>query len=295
MNIFYCYTSISILVVLLVGCSPANATDSPTSIPSHFPRICEGYYAPPNYSPDDLWMAELCYNEDDKSLILTISNKETRDLWKLLYRDYIPQMDFVPDGGMAVAHWSNDGKYAYFYSYSNSSGGGCFRPYSTGGWGLFEFELRNGNVTEILPLYDSVFSWYGFSFSSTNKYLVYGVNSENFVILDMKTDKLFNINHQNDFDDGGGFLWSKDESKFVYSTGTWTSESENYSLRLVDTRTGKEKILLESKSSCFLAKEWKDENIVLIEQIEPYGQKVTLEFDLNSKEIISEATPTPFP
>ncbi|HSM71650.1 MAG TPA: hypothetical protein VK851_08915, partial [Anaerolineales bacterium] len=222
---------ISLVVVFLVGCSSINETGSQPSIPSQFPRICERYNAPPNYSPDSLWMTESCYNEDDKSLILTISNKETRGLWKLLYRDYIPPMEFMPDGGIAVAHWSNDKKYAYFYTYSNSSGGWCFRTYSSGGWGLFELELQNGKITPILPLSDSVFSWYGFSFSPANNKLIYGLGAKNFIIRDMKTNESLDINHEKDFDDSGGFLWFKDESKFVYSTETWTSDSENYSLR----------------------------------------------------------------
>ena len=275
----------SILVTFLAGCISVNVTDRQELSPSQFPRICERDDINPNYSLDGLWMTELCYNEDDKSLILTISNKETRDLWKLLYRDYIPPMEFVPDGGMAIANWSNDGKYAYFYSYANSSGGGCFRPYSLGGWGLFRLELKTGDVISILPIGNNEYIWYGFSFSPTNKHLVYGVNAKNFVVLDIETDKSFNINHKNRFDDGGGFLWSKDETKFVYSTGTWTSESEDYSLRLVDANTGKEEILLESDNSCFLAKEWKNENVVLIEQIEPYDQKTTLEYDLKTNAV----------
>lgn len=290
MNVTRRFINVLIIVVFLVGCSSVNATENQSSDPSQFPRICEVYSAPQNYSPDGLWMTELCNNEDDKDLILTISNKESGTLWKLLYQDFIPQMDFVPDGGMAVAHWSNDGKYVYFYTYANSSGGGCFRPYSPGGWGLFRLELKTGNVVSILPLGDNEYTWYGFSFSPTNKYLVYGVHSENFVILDMKSDKLFNIDHQNDFSDGGGFIWSKDESRFIYSTGTWTSNSENYSLRLVDVKTGKENILLESDNSCFLAKEWDGENIVLIEQIEPHGQKAALEYDLKTN-TVSTLTP----
>jgi hypothetical protein len=279
------FINITVFIIFLVGCSSTNSTINQTPIPSQFPRICEGYYAPPNFSPNGHWMAELCYNENDKDLILTISNKETDALWKLLYQDYIPEMEFVPDGGMSVAYWSDDGRYAYFNSYSSGDGGGCFVPNSYGGWGLFRLELETGNAISILPIGEDEFTWYGFSFSPTHKYLVYGVNAKNFVILDMKTDKAFDITHQNDFDDGGGVIWSTDESEFVYSTGTWTSESENYSLRLVDAKTGNEKILLESKDSCFLAKEWKDEYIVLIEQIEPYDQKTVLEYDLKTNAV----------
>jgi len=290
MNVTKRFINILIIAGFLVGCNPVNTTENQTSDPSQFPRICEGYYAPPNFSPDGYWMAESCYNEDDKDLILTISNKETKALWELLYQDYILQMDFVPDGGISVVYWSDDGMYAYFNSFSNGDGGGCFVPYSYGGWGLFRLELETGEITTILPLGNNEFVWYGFSFSPTHRLLVYGANAKDFVILDMVTDKSLKINHEKDFGDGGGFIWPNDESRFVYSTGTSTSESEDYSLRLVDVNTGSEKILLESDTNCYLAKDWKDNNILLIEQIGPYDEKTTLEYDLKVN-IISTVIP----
>jgi dipeptidyl aminopeptidase/acylaminoacyl peptidase len=245
--------------------------------------VCKDIYSYPRYSPNGLWLEKLCYSELDHSLIMTLSNSESQVLWKLLYRDYIPHIDFVPaDGKVAVVHWSNDGRYAYFSSYSKGSGGGCFAPYSHGGWGLFRLDLQTGNITTILPLVDTRIVWYGFSFSTTDRQLVYGVYAENFVILDMTTEESLNINHEKDFDDGGGFVWSQDGLKFVYSTGTFTSESEIYSLRLVDVQTGSEQILLESDNSCYLATEWKDNNTVLIEQIGLYGQETILAYDLKT-------------
>jgi hypothetical protein len=172
------FMNVFVSAVLLVGCGSVNSTNSRTLTSSQFPRICDGYYSPSNFSPSGLWMAELCYSENDKDLILTLSNRETEVLWKLLYRDHIPQMDFIPDGGMSVAYWSDDGRYAYFYSYPNTSGGGCFVPNSFGGWGLFRLELKTGNVVSILPIGDNEFTWYGFSFSPTYKHLVYGVNAK---------------------------------------------------------------------------------------------------------------------
>jgi hypothetical protein len=88
---------------------------------SEYPSICKNtlpYY----FSPNELWREEFCVSEIDKKLVLTISNRETKVLWRMIYRDYVPKSDFLPDGEMSVSRWSNDGKYAYFNSYSNGSG-----------------------------------------------------------------------------------------------------------------------------------------------------------------------------
>ena len=298
MNIFHRFVSPCIFVMLLVGCDTTNSTSKPTSITPHFsqsimqtetaqsPSVCKDIYSYPRYSPDGLWLEKLCYSELDHSLIMTLSNSESQVLWKLLYQDYIPHIDFVPDdGGIAVVHWSNDGRYAYFSSYSNGSGGGCFVPNSHEGWGLFRLDLKTGNIKTILPLVDTKMVWYGFSFSPTDRQLVYGVGAKNFIILDMITGESLNINHEKDFDDGGGFIWTQNGLEFVYSTGTFTSKSEIYSLRLVNVRTGSEQILLEANNSCYLATEWKDNNTVLIEQNGLYSQKTTLEYDLKTNAV----------
>lgn len=294
-----CLVLISMVIVFLVGCGAVNPTSDSTTTSeagletkvAQFPRLCtKNIVRPEIFSPNGLWLEELCYSENDQDLVLTLSNKESEVLWKLHYKDYLPQMEFIPDGGLSVVYWSNDGRYAYFSTYSYASGGGCFKPSSHGGWGLFRLELKNGNITEVLLLGDNEFAWYGFSFSPSHRQLVYGVSAKNFIILDMETEELLEINHEKDFDDGGGFIWSKDESKIVYSTGTFTSISETYSLRLIDAKTGSEKILLESDGSCYLAKELKDNNIVIVNKFEPHGEKTIFEYDLDTN-IISAPVP----
>lgn len=265
---------------------------------AEFPSICEDRYysySLDHISPNGLWQEELCYSESDKSLVLTVSNKNTKILWKIIYRDYVPKSDFVLDGGISVSHWSNDGRYAYFYSYPNSSGGGCFRPYnSNGGWGLSRLDLQTGNITSILPIIDLNVG-YSFSFSPTDSKLVYRRSQESILILDMKTGETLKVDHDKDFEDDGGYLWSSDGLRFVYSTGTFTNTAEIYSLRLVDVLTGNEKILLESEvtallqGNCYIAKEWQ-ENILKIEK--NYSQTI-VEFDLNTNTIISETPINP--
>ncbi len=259
---------------------------------AEYPSICKNtlpYY----FSPDELWREEFCVSETDKELMLTVSNRETKVLWKMIYREYVPNSDLVSDGGMSVSHWSNDGRYAYFNSYMNGDGGGCFVPYSDGVWGLFRLDLQTGNITTILPVFDDKNVFYNFSFSPTDRRLAYRVNQEDLIILDVTTGESLDVNHLKDFEDEGGFIWSKDGLRFMYSTGTLTSESEIYSLRFVDVLTGNEQILFESNGNCYLTTEWKDNDVLIIEQNEPYGKRTILEFDLNSNTIINKTPADP--
>ncbi len=177
-------------------------------------------------------------------------------MWKLLYRDYLFDPVFVPDGSMSIVHWSNDERYVYFNSFVNASGGECFVKGNSadGGLGLFRLDLNTGHVATILPLKDN-FGWYVYSFSPTDRRLVYGAYARELRILDIKTGELVIINPIIGLSEGEGFLWSPDGSELVYSTVLYNEISEPiaYSLRLVDIQSGSERILLESPDNCFAA------------------------------------------
>lgn len=254
---------------------------------AHFPRVCTEEYFNPRYSPNDLWMEEICASEND--LILTLSNRETRVLWKLFYQDYIPTMDFVPDGGLRVNHWSNDGRYAYFYSFSASDGGECFYEGGDRGFGLFRIDLQSGQTAAVLPLSTS-FWWYGFSISPTDRRLVYGERARDLKTLDITTGHSIPILSASNFDEAGGFLWSADGLKLVYSTAMsdHQAQTRSYTVRLVDVRTGSERILLEDFDTCYAAKSWGENNTLILEK--NYNEAF-IEFDLNSNEIVRETTP----
>lgn len=251
---------------------------------AQFPRICSDNYSPNRYSPNGLWLEELCYSSDDKDLILTIANKKTQVLWKLLYKNYIPQLDFSPDGGMAVAHWTKDGRYAYFFSFLGGDGHHCFVKGWDTGAGLFRLDLQTGETNEVLPP-NTTYWWYSFSFSPTDKRLVYGVQAEEFHILDIKTGQTINVEKSKGLDEGGGVVWSHDGLQFVYSTIFENSISDKFetSIRLVDAQTGNEKIILETINNCYVVREWTTSNILVIES---YAEKLLIKFDLNSNTII---------
>lgn len=276
----------------------ATAKFAEQTVVAQYPQYCDLISSPRVFSPNQQWMVELCYSEEDQDLLLTFGGRESKDLWKLFYRNYILPADYLPDGGLSVVHWSNDGRYAYFRSYISGDGGECFRQFGTDGLGLFRLDLQNGTTSTVLPLIEE-YGWYGFTFSPTGRRLVYGAYSRDFRIMDIRTGQTTTIQVKSNFNQGDGFLWSTDGLKYFYSTVSYNSEGSRYlySLRWVDSQSGEEEILLESADHCYKAKEWINDSVLIIESEaskEPIGRTL-IEYDLTAKRIISESTATPFP
>ena len=212
-------------------------------------------------------------------------------LWKLVCRDYIQQGNALPDGGLAVVYWSNDGRYAYFNSFVSGSGGECFVNGNAlnYGKGLFRLDLATGYSTTILPLKEN-FTGYDFSFSSTGRRLVYETYLSGVKVLDLKTGEVITVSSMNEFNGAGGFLWSPDGLQFVYSTVMYTNYGGNnkYSLRFVDAQLGIEQIMFESQENCFFTKLWSADNILTIENYDKNYNRTLVDFDLNTNTVISE-------
>jgi hypothetical protein len=256
---------------------------------SQYPRICNDTYSAPRFSPDGLWMKEVCYSEENQDLVLALSNKENHTVWKFPYKDYSLQIVGIPYGGMDILHWSGDGRYVYFFSYLGGDGGECFYYYGPDrGSGLFRVDLQTGRTVTVFPPSD-VNGWYGFSISPTDQHLVYGVKARDLNLLDMTTGRTIKVSSDERIDETGAYLWSDDGLNLVYSSLTRDSngEIENYSLRLVDARTGSERTLLESPENCFVALSWDKKNILMIKK--DYSESL-IEFDLHTNTIVNEAT-----
>ncbi len=273
----------------------ATAQSVELTVVAQYPRICKNTnsYMPPSYSPEKLWMEEFCFSEADDSPILTLSNKKTQVLWKMVYRDFAENMD---GNGLGVVHWSPDQKYAYFASFPTIDGGECYVGKNSQyfGKGLFRLDLQTGVVTTILPLQDN-FRSYDFSFSPTGRRLIYRTYPSGLIILDIKTGESVSVKSADKNQSGGGYLWSSDGLTLVYSTEIYSETFEliAYSLRLVDAQSGSERILLESPNNCFAARSWSDNNILTIESYDKNYDQTLVEYDLNLNKIVSEATATP--
>ena len=273
----------------------ATAQSVNLTVVAQYPRICKNTnsYMPPSYSPEKLWMEEFCFSEADDSPILTLSNKKTQVLWKMVYRDFIEHMEY--GNGLGVVHWSPDQKYAYFASFPTIDSFECYLGKNSQhfGNGLFRLDLQTGVVTTILPMQDN-FS-FDFSFSPTGRRLIYQTYPSGLIILDIKTGESISVKSVEKNRSGGGYLWSSDGLELIYSTVIYNEISEPiaYSLRLVDAQTGSQRILIESPENCFAAKSWSDNNVLTIESYDKDYNQTLVEYNLNSNKIISKATATP--
>jgi len=256
------------------------------------PSACERTNVSRKYSPNGLWMVEFC--DRDKNPVMAISNLETKVTWKLFYIDYLPDPGILPDGGLSVIQWSNDGRYLYFNSYVSGSGGECFVgvKYDQDGKGLFRFDLQTGDTTTILPLRGPFGGGYGFSFSQTGRRLVYETYSLGLKILDLQTGKLIDVDALSEESAGGDYVWSPDGLQFVYSVvstiDNW--ETRIYSLRLVNALSGNQQILFESSDICFATNTWSDSDVLTLENYDQNYNRTRVEFDLKTKTVISETT-----
>ncbi|MFN8428216.1 MAG: hypothetical protein U0X93_00135 [Anaerolineales bacterium] len=269
-----------------------------TLIPQ-FSRFCEENFMSLEISPNQLWLADQCFSENEQSPILTISNRQTQVLWKLILRDYmyVPAPDSLWYAGFSVIYWSGDGNYVYFASSTVIDGGECFMVSSLQhiGYGLFRLDLQSGGVVTILPLLDGSTN-YIFSFSPLGNKLVYESHYLGVNILDVKSRKAIHVNsNMETVFERGGFLWSLDESEFIYSTAFYGDNGPiNYSLRLVNTTSGSERLLLESSNDCFVARSWTEDRVITIERYGDDRNRTLLQYDLDSN-IITESTATADP
>lgn len=289
-------TSTAIYQNELTAYASANAAYSmPQTLAPRFTHICEDSYSPPELSPNGSWLVELCYSPNDQDLIMTFSKIDTPVLWKMAYQDYIPQMDFEPDGGLSVAHWTKDERYAYVFSSLGGDGVECFYQPMERGAGLFRLDLQSGRITTVLRP-NNGFWGYSFSFAPTDRRLVFGELSRDLKILDFTTGKTIEISDEAGKYETGGYLWSPDGLKFVYShlIRNELREWEGLSLRLVDAQSGDERILFDSRDNCFSATSWGTDNILIIQR-DGRGGDTIIEYDLNTNNIVKESTATPRP
>ena len=195
---------------------------------------------------------------------------------------------------MGITHWSKDSRYVYFYSTIGGSCGECFYEGYDVGAGLFRLDLFTGQTSEVLPP-NTVFYWYCFSIAPTGRFLVYSEVFHNLKILDMNTGQTINVVHKKDFRNRGRYVWSPDGLRFVFSSVSYNleeAEREGYSLHLVDAQTGEERILLESKTSCYLVKEWRENNVLVVEYNDENYARAIMEYDLNTDSFLGNPPPS---
>jgi len=240
------------------------------------------------FSPNGLWVEVFC----SSGTIEIVRVDETKK------REVSPDI-LISSGAEyfgGVNHWSNDGAYAYI----------GFNPHTDGYWEpfhqgivLYRLNLETGQISEVLPLVRSNWRFYSFTFSPNDRRLAYIVTDKSPVILiirDMQTGDEQSFEFDPKYNTGGGFVWSPDGQKLIFSVTQFDTNTYEYiatSIILWDKDKSELTELIKDQQSRLQAIEWVDETKIILksESLDPEGSKTqNYEFDLIANKL-SEISP----
>ena len=222
-----------------------------------------------------------------------------------LYSIIIVRMDGTKEWGLSsisligpytehfvyLSHWSNDGAYAYVRVDPHTDG--YWEPFHQG-MVLYCLNLETGQISEVLPLGKSDWIFYSFAFSPNDKRLAYIVTDKSPVILnirDMPTGDEQSFEFDPKYNTGGGFVWSPDSQKLIFSITQYDTSIGEYiatSIILWDKDTSKITELIKDHQSRLQGVEWIDETKIILkaEIFEPTQVKTqNYELDLTNNEL----------
>jgi hypothetical protein len=272
---------------------------SETETPA-FPILCDKVSSERS-SPNEKWDVLTC-EYDDYSRKMIVENR-TGTKWEFKYKDFLDPDAKEP--GVAVSsdvyplHWSPDGHYLYFTSYSGAEGGGtCF--YGFGVQGLFRLDLQTGKVSTILALlppddwngYEIAFSPTGRRFSYSRGYAE-GGNSFHIIDILSGHETTFPTEQEN-----GTFRWSPDGTSLAYSTSLCNFKAMKVVhsfikvLTIADLST---RTIAQSDTDFLTIDGWSAETSLLtVESLSYLTNKTrTLSLDSQKSIVISSATTAP--
>ena len=190
-----------------------------------------------------------------------------------------------------LAHWLKDGAYAYIVA----------EPHLDGFWELFHqgevlyrIQLESGYISEVLPKATDGYNFYAYTFSPDGETLAYIVTAKSPVVLtlrDLQTGDEQKIRFDPKYNTGGGYVWSPDGQKMVFSVAQFDTTAYDYvgvSIYMWIHGETEATLLVEDYWEFLAPREWTAEtrfllNAVIDEQ-EPL-LRITLEFDLESGEL----------
>jgi len=234
------------------------------------------------FSPNGEWVVVYC----SLDTIEIVSADETKN-WKVSADTLInPGGDYF----IGVNHWSNDDAYAYI----------SFDPHTDGYWEpfhqgivLYRLNLETGQISEVLPLVRSNWRFYSFAFSPNDRRLAYIVTDQSPVVLnirDMQTGGEQSFEFDPKYNTGGGFVWSLDSQKLVFSVGLHLGNDEFVtSIFLWDKGASKVTELIRDHPSEMRSIKWVNETRITLEAVfVEQGQVKTqnYELDLTNNQLI---------
>lgn len=249
-----------------------------------FDKYCK--YSPAwgfRFSPNGQWVEVSC----SWDTIEFVDTDETKN-WEASADTLVnPGGDYF----IGVDHWSNDGAYVYI----------DFDPHTDGYWEpfhqgivLYRLDLGTGQISEVLPLRTSDWIFYSIAFSPNDRRLAYIATDKSPVILnirDMQTgvDESFEFDPK--YNTGGGFVWSPDSQRLVFSVTQFDTNTAEYiatSIILWDKDKSELTELIKDHQSLMQTIEWVDEMKIRLqaEIFDPTQMKTqSYEFDLASNQL----------
>lgn len=227
------------------------------------------------FSPNGLWVEVFC----SSGTIEIVRVDETKK-WEVS-SDTLISYGAEYFGG--VNHWSNDGAYAYI----------DFDPHTDGYWEpfhqgivLYRLNLETGQIGEVLPLVRSNWRFYSFAFSPNDRRLAYIVTDRSPVVLnirDMQTGDEEAFEFDPRYNTGGGFAWSQDSQKLVFSISRYLGNDDFItSIFLWDKDTSKITELITDYQGELRVNEWINETKIALDAvILDQGQLKTRKYELD--------------
>ena len=236
-------------------------------------------------SPDGQWAVLACESE-----AIALVRMDESKVWRLSSESLIgPYSEFF----INFARWSKDGTYAYVVADPHTDG--FWEPFHQGAV-LFRIHLETGQISEVLPKGTDGYIFYAYTFSPDDKTLAYIVTDESPVVLtlrDLQTGDEQKIAFDPKYNTGGGYIWSPDGRKFVFSVAQYDTTVPNHdyvavSIYLWDQENKEMLLLIEDYPEFLEPHQWVEESkIILHAEIAEQGklERITLELDLESREL----------
>jgi hypothetical protein len=267
-----------------------------------FPHDCPSYYIAGNLlvSPDGNWLAIGCEGLPNETELLVINRdgKQRREVPNSELLSLYPK--FEPDSfRFWPFHWSKDSQLVYFTisPYTGPDSGGV--P-NLGAWRgpLYQLDIQTGQWSRIV--YESMFSTY-YSFSSTDRRLIYVTADQHPIILhilDMKTGNINDIKLEGYYG-AGDVAWSPDGLSFAFVAGSTDSNYLNVNFATFTYNIPGRSLKTISPTSPVECdpQTWSDsESITLLcteyKNAETIRARYTQVYDLNTYQSVT-TTPTP--
>jgi len=229
------------------------------------------------FSPNGQWVEAIC---DLYSLIIISGDGKIE--WDMSSASLVAPhtKHFV-----SLAHWSNDGGYAYIVVDPHTDG--YWEPFHQG-IVLYRLDLKTGHISETLPQGKSDWIFYSFAFSPNDRRLAYIVTDQSPVTLKIR-DLQTGIEESFDFDPkyntGGGFVWSPDSQQLVFSVTQFDTGAYEYiatSIILWNRDPSELTTVIKDFSGRMSVTEWADEmKINLLAEIFEPETVETRNYELN--------------